>query len=254
MLGVEMKGTVTTILGAAVTAVCVVALGSLVAKPQQVVISRYATSLDGRNHAQRHNADLALSRLDGTIIKPGETFSFNARVGTFSRDQGYRKAPVSYNGQLVDSWGGGVCQTSTTLYNTALLAGMDIVERNRHHFCPSYVSPGRDAAVAFNTIDLKFKNPYDFPVQIEAIDRHDRVEIEMLAPHALKVQPEVVSQVVDVHAPAQFLIGDRSDNYGRLRNSGKPGYKVNVFRFMGDREELISSDEYPAMNRIVQMR
>ena len=240
-------------LGVVIAAASVVALGSLIAKPNEVVISRYATSLDGRNRSQRHNADLALSRLDGAVIKPGETFSFNARVGTFSRDQGYRKAPVSYNGQLVDSWGGGVCQTSTTLYNTALLAGMDIVERNRHRFCPSYVPPGRDAAVAFNTIDLKFRNPYDFPVRIEAVDHHDRVEIQMLAPHPLKEVPQVVSRLAQVHEPTVFIIGDR-DRYGRLRNSGKPGYEVNVFRFIGNRSELISSDNYPAMNRIVQMR
>src|SRR4029079_1760520 len=148
--------------------------------------------------------DLALSRLNGTVVKPGETFSFNKIVGTFSRDQGYRKAPVSYNGQLVDSWGGGVCQTSTTLYNTALLGGMTIVERNRHRFCPSYVPPGRDAAVAFNTIDLKFRNPYDFPVRIQAVDRRDRLEVEILATHPLKDVPQVVSQVAQIHAPTRF--------------------------------------------------
>lgn len=248
-LGVWVTGSI----GSVVALASVVALGFVITKPNEVVIARYATSLDGRNRAQRHNADLALDRLNGAVIKPGETFSFNARVGTFSRDQGYRKAPVSYNGQLVDSWGGGVCQTSTTLYNSALLSGMMIVERNRHRFAPSYVPPGRDAAVAFNTIDLKFRNPYDFPVRIHAVDRGDRIEIEMLGAHALKDQPRVVSQLADIHAPTEFLIGN-DDVYGRLRNSGKPGYEVNVFRFVGRRSELISSDNYPAMNRIVQMR
>ena len=239
--------------GLAILMVCIGSLAFVIATPHEVTIARYATSLDGRNRSQRHNADLALSRLNGTVIKPGETFSFNARVGTFSRDQGYRKAPVSYNGQLVDSWGGGVCQTSTTLYNTALLAGMTIVERNRHRFAPSYVPPGRDAAVAFNTIDLKFRNPYDFPVRIQAVDQKDRVEIQMLGPHALKIQPQVISEMAQIHDPAVFLIGE-NDEYGRMRNSGKRGYEVNVFRIMGDRKELITSDNYPAMNRIVQTR
>jgi len=246
-----MKQAIQISIGAFFAVASVASLAILVAKPNEVTISRYATSLDGRNRAQRHNADLALSRLDGAVIAPGQVFSFNARVGTFSKDQGYRKAPVSYNGQLVDSWGGGVCQTSTTLYNTALLAGMDIVERNRHRFAPSYVPPGRDAAVAFNTIDLKFRNPYDFPVRIHAVDRDDRVEIEMLGAHALRVKPEVVTQMAEVHAPGIYLIGE-GGQFGRRRNSGKPGYEVNVFRFIGEREELISSDNYPAMNRIVQ--
>jgi vancomycin resistance protein VanW len=248
-----LRASLPLIVGGVVALSSIVALGALIASPGEVSIARYATSLDGRNRAQRHNADLALSRLNGAVIKPGETFSFNKRVGTFSRDQGYRKAPVSYNGQLVDSWGGGVCQTSTTLYNTALLAGMTIVERSRHRFCPSYVPPGRDAAVAFNTIDLKFRNPYSFPVRIQAVDRSDRVEVEMLADHALADRPQVVSQIAQVHDPTVFLIGDR-DGYGRLRNSGKPGYEVNVFRYMGKQKELVSSDNYPAMNRIVQTR
>ena len=255
-VGVERKAfsrRLPLVVGLATTISSVGLLSTVIAKPNEVVIARYATSLDGRNRSQRHNADLALSRLDGTVIKPGEMFSFNGRVGTFSRDQGYRKAPVSYNGQLVDSWGGGVCQTSTTLYNAALLSGMTIVERNRHRFCPSYVAPGRDAAVAFNTIDLKFRNPYDFPVRILAMDRLDRVEIAILGPHPLKDQPQVVSQVAQVHEPTSFLVGEH-DTYGRLRNSGKPGYEVNVFRFVGNRQELISSDNYPAMNRIVEMR
>ncbi len=248
-----MKQWLQVSIGAFIAVASVLALVTVVAKPNEVIISRYATSLDGRNRAQRHNADLALSRLDGVVIAPGQIFSFNARVGTFSKDQGYRKAPVSYNGQLVSSWGGGVCQTSTTLYNTALLAGMDIVERNRHRFAPSYVPPGRDAAVAFNTIDLKFRNPYDFPVRIHAIDRNDRVEIEMLGPHALTIKPEVVTQMAAVHEPGVYLIGDGGE-FGRRRNSGKQGFEVNVFRIIGDRKELISSDSYPAMNRIVQTR
>jgi vancomycin resistance protein VanW len=239
--------------GAVIATACFGTLAYTISRPSEVTIARYATSLQGRTRSQRHNSDLALARLNGAVIQPGETFSFNKRVGTFSRDQGYRKAPVSYNGQLVDSWGGGVCQTSTTLYNTALLAGMTIVERNRHRFAPSYVPPGRDAAVAFDTIDLKFRNPYNFPVRIEAVDKEDRVEIQILGAHVLNQQPEVVSEMAQIHEPAFFKIGER-DEFGRMRNSGKSGFEVNVYRFIGDRKELISSDNYPVMNRIIEMR
>lgn len=239
------------IFGVGIAILSVGAFSLLLGRPNEVVISRYATSLDGRTRSQRHNASLALSRLDDSVIQPGETFSFNKKVGSFSRDQGYRKAPVSYNGQLVDSWGGGVCQASTTLYNTALLAGMQIVERSCHRFSPSYVEPGRDAAVAFNTIDLKFRNPYDFPVRIHAGENGDKVDIEMLAAQALPAQPSVFSDIQQVHLPAVFLIGNRAD-YNRLRNSGKPGFEVTVYRITGNRKELISTDSYPAMNRIIE--
>src|SRR5213594_2378751 len=100
-------------------------LGRLAAAPPaQVEIAGFATSLKGRTTSQRHNAILSAQELDGALIPPGRVFSFNHRVRTWSQDAGYVKAPVSYDGELVRAYGGGVCQTSTTLYNAALLAGL----------------------------------------------------------------------------------------------------------------------------------
>lgn len=224
----------------------------LLSVPQEVVVGAYSTSLAGRNESQRHNAHLALGRLVNATIAPGAVFSFNRRVGTFSRDQGYRKAPVSYNGQLIDDWGGGVCQTSTTLYNAALLAGMEILERNRHRFAPSYVPPGRDAAVAFSGVDLRFRNPYDFPLRIVGRFQGDRMQIALMGLHAPKVRPEVVSQVKEVQSPETFILG-ASNGHRRVRNTGKAGFDVAVVRIIGNRRETVSHDSYPAMNRVIQI-
>lgn len=225
---------------------------AMLAVPGEATVGGYATSLKGRSKGQRHNAGLALARLVGAKIAPGATFSFNRRVGTFSRDQGYRRAPVSYNGQLVDDWGGGVCQTSTTLYNAALLAGMEIVERSPHRFAPSYVPPGRDAAVAYPGVDLRFRNPYPYPVRVVGTLRGDRLNVAILGPRPLAVRPEVVSKVVEVDAPETFVLGGR-DGRHRVRNSGKAGFSVDVVRIVGDRRETLSHDAYPAMNRVVQV-
>ncbi|AIE84481.1 VanW family protein [Fimbriimonas ginsengisoli] len=239
----------------AVFAMLAVAGGGLAicAVPREATLGAYSTSLAERSTSQRHNAQLSLSRLVGAEIPTGATFSFNQRVGTFSRDQGYRKAPVSYNGQLIDDWGGGVCQTSTTLYNAALLAGMRIVERNRHRFQPSYVPPGRDAAVAFSNIDLRFTNPYSYPVRIEGTIAGSRLEIRFVAPQAPAIRPEVVSDVHDVQSPETFVLGAPSGRR-RVRNTGKSGFEVSVYRITGPRRELISHDNYPAMNRVVEVR
>jgi vancomycin resistance protein YoaR len=232
---------------------CVAALAVAAFRPHEVELSRYATTLEGRTRAQKHNAWLALSRLNGAIVEPGKTFSFNAKVGSFSRDQGYRKAPVSYNGQLIDSWGGGVCQASTTLYNAALLSGMEIVERNRHRFAPSYVPPGRDAAVAFNSIDLRFRNPHPYPVRIACTSDGKRIEVTLWAEEALRERPEIYSEIREVREPALVMVG-AGGRHARVRNTGKAGWDVTVYRTFGDRKELISSDSYPAMARIVQTR
>ena len=220
--------------------------------PREAVVGAYSTSLKGRSNAQRHNAHLALGRLSGATIAPGATFSFNRRVGTFSRDRGFRKAPVSYNGQLIDDWGGGVCQTSTTLYNAALLAGMTILERNHHRFAPSYVPPGRDAAVAFSGVDLRFRNPYSYPVRVVGRVQGDRLQVSILGAHTPEVRPEVVSRVTEVQVPETYVLG-AANGRRRVRNTGKAGFSVSVVRIVGDREETVSRDAYPAMNRVVQV-
>lgn len=225
---------------------------AMLSVPSETVVGGYATSLKGRSHSQRHNARLALARLVGAKVAPGATFSFNRRVGTFSRDRGFRKAPVSYNGQLIDDWGGGVCQTSTTLYNAALLAGMQIVERAHHRFAPSYVPPGRDAAVAYPGVDLRFRNPYPYAVRIVGSMQGDRLKVSILGRHAPSIRPQVASQVTEVEAPGTFVLGGPQGRR-RVRNTGKAGFSVDVVRIVGDRRETLSHDAYPAMNRVVQV-
>jgi vancomycin resistance protein VanW len=220
-----------------------------VATPRERIIGAFSTSLAGRTHAQASNAKLALSRLINAEIPPGAEFSFNRRVGTFSRDQGYRRAPVSYNGQLIDDWGGGVCQTSTTLYNAALLAGLPITERHHHRFAPSYVLPGRDAAVAFSNIDLRFRDPFSFPIRIEGDTQGNRLNLRILGAQLPPNRAQILSDVREVRAPQTFRIGE-SNGRRRVRNTGKPGCEVFVYRVIGNQQEPISHDVYPAMNRV----
>jgi vancomycin resistance protein VanW len=225
---------------------------ALAATPRDHVLAGFATSVDGRSRNQRHNALLALKHLDGIRIPAGGTFSFNAHVGGFNRDAGFRRAPVSYNGQLIDSWGGGVCQASTTTYNAALLAGMTILERHPHQFCPSYIIPGRDAAVSFGEIDLKFKNPYTFPVRLHAVMEGERLLVQFIG--AGKIPSVGVSQDVSQMAyPGELRLGVPSASSKR-RNSGKAGYDVVVYRTIGDERERVSKDSYPAMMRVIQYR
>ena len=217
------------------------------AKP--AVLASFSTSLEGRTYAQRHNALLAVDKLKDVRLGLGQVFSFNNQVGSWSRDQGYRRAPVSYNGTLIADWGGGVCQVSTTLYNAALLSGMTIVERSHHQFAPSYITPGRDAAVAFGDIDLKFQNPLPYPVTIEGKIDHDRIVCSITAEKQLTVKPEVVSEIKEVREPRIFrLPSDGGTHF--IRNTGKPGCEVWTYRVTGDKRELVSTDSYPVMNVI----
>jgi len=229
-----------------------VGLGGAIAvlqSPGETDLGAYSTSLKGRNSNQRHNAIRVLEELNGKVIPPGAEFSFNQTVKGWTRDVGYKLAPVSYNGQLVDSWGGGVCQTSTTLYNAALLAGLEITERNRHRFMPSYVPPGRDAAVAFENIDLRFKNSYPFPIRILGSVQGDRLIIRLSGSGKAQTPLSVTNEVRDVREKSTHLYyGEKN----RVRNSGKTGFEVWVYRNWADHRELVSTDDYPAMDAVIE--
>lgn len=213
---------------------------------------KFSTTLQGRSDNQRHNAFLACSKLNGAVIQPGDEFSFNRRVGSWSRDAGYRRAPVSYNGTLIDAWGGGVCQTSTTLYNAALIAGLEILERHPHRFAPSYCPPGRDAAVAFSGVDLRFRNTYDFPVTISARFEGDQLVVGLAGKGQLS-RSAVATDVRKFSAPMEHRV-DLGGGKVRVRTDGKPGWEVVTYRVSNGKREWIASDSYPTMDRVIEFR
>ncbi|MGN0819575.1 MAG: VanW family protein [Christensenellaceae bacterium] len=110
------------------------------------------------NSSRDHNIALASGAINGYRLKKGETFSFNGVVGERTKEKGYRESKIILNGNFTEGVGGGVCQVSTTLYNTALLSGLEIVECHRHTLKVNYVEPSFDAMVSGSRCDLKFKN------------------------------------------------------------------------------------------------
>ncbi len=130
-------------------------------------LAGFTTYFDETNSPRRHNIALAASRVAGAEIAPQETFSFNAAVGKRTEANGFRTATVIFDGEFVPGVGGGVCQASTTLFGAALRAGMRIEESHPHSLSVGYVPPSQDAMVS-ETSDLKFTNPYKFPVYVLA--------------------------------------------------------------------------------------
>ena len=233
--------------------------------PAEVEIAGYATSLNGRSRNQRHNAALAANSLNGMVIPAGALFSFNKAVKSWSADQGYRKAPVSYDGELVPAFGGGVCQTSTTLYNAVLRAGLPIAERHHHVFAPHYVPPGCDAAVAYPSIDLRFRNPYPWPLWVQATAEGDRLEVRLYGKKRPDLHAEIEPQILSHTTPARITYaahGGNGNGNGTwrifTRNPGLAGYRVVTYRIFSAnghmvRREQLSDDSYPAMDRIIQV-
>ncbi len=112
------------------------------------------------------NLRLAANKINGTVVMPGETFSYNKVVGERTIAAGYKDAAIYVDGETVDGLAGGICQVSTTLYEAALYANLEIVERLNHQFVPSYIGAGLDATVVWGLTDFQFKNNRNYPIKI----------------------------------------------------------------------------------------
>jgi vancomycin resistance protein YoaR len=147
------------------------------------VVSAWETnfSLQGMGENRAINIKTAISKFDGTVLAPGEVFSFNAAVGPRSKENGFALAPEIQGDELQYGYGGGTCQSSSTLYAAALFAALDIVERQSHSRPSSYTKMGLDATVSYPTTDLKIKNTLPYTVLIHAFfPKPTSVRVEIL--------------------------------------------------------------------------
>ena len=129
-------------------------------------LASFSTNYNTRDTDRTTNLRLAANKVNGTVLMPGETFSYNKVVGQRTIAAGYKEAPIYVNGQVVDGLGGGICQISSTLYNAVIYANLDIVTRSNHQFVPSYVTASRDATVVYGSTDFQFKNNRKYPIKI----------------------------------------------------------------------------------------
>lgn len=133
-------------------------------------IARFSTRLPNDTKARDDNIKLACKTINGAIVNSGEIFSFWDNLGCPTKEGGYEKAKTfTSDGEVTESYGGGVCQISTTIYNAVLkVKGLKVVERHEHSRDVPYIKDGKDAAVSYRSADLKFKNTLEYDIKIEA--------------------------------------------------------------------------------------
>lgn len=140
------------------------------------VLASFSTRFDPSNTNRATNMDLAAKALDGTVLMPGQRFSFNSIVGPTSASKGYLLAGAYSAGELVENYGGGICQVSSTIYNAVIYANLEIVERYNHSSVVSYLDPGRDATISYGSKDFKFLNSREYAIKlnVRATNRYAR--------------------------------------------------------------------------------
>ncbi len=225
------------------------------------VIAEYSTSFKGSKKERIENIKISSQALSKEIIMPGEIFSFNEVVGPRKKEFGYKEANVIKNGEFIPDVGGGVCQTSTTLYNALLLADVDIIERSPHSIPVKYVNLGQDAAVSYGYLDLKFENNFDFPLFIHSRIIENRLHIYVYGDktsknYSVKIEPKIV----EIIEPKKEIIKDNTLKPGikKLVQDGRKGYKVNTYKHIIKNgkvveTKLISQDFYKPRNFIYRV-
>lgn len=181
------------------------------------LLAKFSTNYNARDTDRTTNLRLAAEKINGTVLMPGETFSYNTVVGERTIAAGYKEAAMYQNGEVVDGLGGGICQISTTLYNAVLYSNLEIVERRNHQFVPSYAKAGRDATVVYGSIDFKFKNSRNYPVKILCTVSGGVAKCEI---YGLKENPdydvEITSRVTETTATSI-----KSETYKTVRQNGQ---------------------------------
>lgn len=200
------------------------------------VLASYTSyfSTDSQNNANRAvNIRLSSSVINGTLLGPGEIFSFNDVVGPRTSDRGYLSANVYINGKIVPDVGGGICQVSSTLYNAVLFSGLETVYRMNHMFTVGYVPYGQDAAVSYNELDFKFKNNTNWPIKINAYVTNSSVKFEIVGTNEYPERKiEIVNvQVSSTPAPVKYIDDpNMPEGTSVVIQSGKPGYVYDTYK------------------------
>lgn len=164
----------------------------LLAHIREKPIGYYATYFNANNTNRSFNIALAAETINNHVVFPGETFSFNQVVGERTAEKGYLRATVIVRGELSEGIGGGICQVSSTLYNSVDRAGLNIVQRYSHSRNVPYVPPGRDATVSWDGPDFVFENQYNQPILIRATARGGIVLVTLYSSHVIEYKPREV--------------------------------------------------------------
>ena len=142
-------------------------------------MGEYTTNVSGTT-ARRNNVKLSASTINNYVMNTGDVFSYNGVVGQRTAANGYQPAPAYVKGETVDEIGGGICQTSSTLYLACLRGNLEITERYAHRYIPAYVPAGMDATVSWGGPDYKFTNNTDYPVKIVTSYANGKLTVKIL--------------------------------------------------------------------------
>lgn len=222
-------------------------------------ISSFVTYFNMEDKNRASNLKTVAEKIDGKILLSNEVFSFNSITGKRDKESGYKKGKVIINGKYVPQIAGGVCQVSTTLYNAVLLANLEIIERHPHSLPVRYIKYGRDATVAYDYYDLKFRNNTEYPIYIECKVYNSMIYVNIYSNKTLVKNIYIETKLIDIVNYKVEVLKNKNLKPGdkKIIKEGKNGYIVETYRVIKEKnklyKELISKDYYKPINAIVEV-
>ena len=217
------------------------------------IIGSYRTNFSPNIEGRNENIRLAAQYMNNYLLMPGEVFSYNKVTRLKTVSNGYKNATVIVNGEIEEGLGGGVCQVSSTLYNSVLYSGLEIVQRRPHSIPSSYVNYGRDAVVSDNAIDFKFKNNYDFPVYLKTYVGSSSVTVTIYGNTGSVPEIDIISNVVSVKPRAVKYIDDPNLEKGKevVKTKGRDEIRSETYVVINGVKKLVSKDRYPSQTKVI---
>lgn len=212
------------------------------------VLGTYTTDFSSSSAGRAQNVRNGASKINGHVLCPGEQFSVYEAVNPFTAENGYELAGSYENGTTVQTYGGGICQVSTTLYNAVIRAELSIDERFCHSMIVSYVQPSMDAAIAGTYKDLKFTNNYDFPVYIEGYTNGGQITFTVYGEETRPANREVIfeSETTSTTEPETKFVASDSQPIGYVNTdqNAHTGYTAKLWKVVKENGVEVSRDAF----------
>lgn len=226
-------------------------------------LGTFTTSYAGSSDGRCKNVENGCAHINGTILYPGDTFSVHDAVTPFTKDNGYYLAGSYENGTTVQTYGGGICQVSTTLYNAVLRAELEVLERSNHSMTVHYVDLSEDAAISGDQKDFRFKNNLDYPIYIMGATHDDLTITFTIFGKEYRDKErsiEFVSETTGTYPPHTKTVKDKSMKAGKkvVEKSGHTGYTAKLWKIIHekgkeDQKELVNTSSYMSTPKIVRV-
>lgn len=224
------------------------------------LLATYSTTFSTRNSNRTTNIKLASNKINGVVLLPGEEFSYNKVVGKRTAAAGYKTAAVYVGGKVENGIGGGICQVSSTLYNSALRANLQIIKRSNHRFATGYVPLSTDATVSWGGPEFIFKNSRKYPIKIVSIINGGRITVQIFGcKEDVEYDVEIKSETLQkIHGKTTYRINEALPKGTTKKvQSGHGGYKSRAYRILKLNgqvisKELLSNDTYAQLETIIE--